>query len=94
MKRSNLNKTHDIRRGGHPPVLITPLGKSFDDVRLVAHESEQAHDLLATRPNAPQHVTLLCFFENQDELVDRVDLVFNALDKRTKRIGYVVNKSV
>ena len=42
----------------------------------------------------PQHVALLCLLQYQDKFVDAVDLVFDILDERPKRIGDVVDQGV
>lgn len=39
--------THNIRFRCNTPVLVTSLGETLDDVRLVAHEPEQTHYLLS-----------------------------------------------
>ena len=48
---SQSEKTHDIRRRGHPPVLIASFRQALDNVRLVPHQSQQPHHLLPTRPD-------------------------------------------
>lgn len=42
----------------------------------------------------PQHVTLLGFLEDQDQLIDRVDLVFDVLNQRPERIRDVIDQGV
>ena len=37
---------------------------------------------------------MLRFFENQNQFVNAVDLVFDALDKRTKGVGDVVDEGI
>ena len=49
-------RTHDVRRGRDLPVLVASLREPLDDVCLVAHEAQEPHDLLSTRPNAVHRV--------------------------------------
>ena len=86
--------THDVARRSDFPVLVAPLCETLYDVRLVPHQSEQAHDLLAAPPDAAQHVALLCVLENEHELVDAVDFIFDALNERAESVGDVVDKGV
>jgi hypothetical protein len=62
-------RTYDVRLGSDAPALIAPLGQALDDIGLVAHQSEQAHDLFAARADPPKHVALLSILEDQDELI-------------------------
>jgi hypothetical protein len=65
----------------HKPLLVTSLGQSFYDIRLVTHQSQQTHDLLSACSDSassarlsescaqdlpPQHVTLFGILDNQD----------------------------
>jgi hypothetical protein len=100
----------DIRSRSYAPVLVAALGETLHHVCFVAYESEQAHDLLSARPNPtrllrspqpwhgpdvpPKHVGLLCLFENEHELIDAVDFIFDALDERAKRVGDVVDERI
>jgi hypothetical protein len=51
MTNSGDKWTCNIRGRCYPPVLVTSFCQPFDDVGLVAHESQQAHDLFPTGPN-------------------------------------------
>ena len=86
--------TYDIRGGSHPPVLVTPLRETLDDVRLVTHKPQETHDLLATRPYPPKHVALLRLLQYQYELVNTVDLVLNSLYKGAESVRDVVDERV
>ncbi len=86
--------THDVARRRDFPVLVAPLCETFDDVCLVAHQSEQAHDLFAASSDAAQHVALLGVLENEHELVDAVDFILDALDERAERIGDVIYERI
>ena len=92
--RTGGNKTHDVRCRRDAPVLVTSLREPLYNVRLVPHKSEQPHHLLATRPNAPQHIALLRLLQNQHQLVNTVDLVLDPLDERPKRVRDIINQRV
>ena len=84
----------DIAGRRDPPVLVAPLREPFDDVGFVAHEPEEAHDFFAAGAYAPEHVGLFGFFEDEHELVDGVDFVFDALDERPEGVGDIVDEGV
>jgi len=84
----------DVARRCDLPIFVAPFCESLDDVRLVAHQSKQAHDLLSTAPDAAQHVALLGLLEDEHELVDAVHFVLDALDERTERVGDVVDEGI
>lgn len=42
----------------------------------------------------PQHVALLGLLQDQHELIDAVDLVFDVLNERPKGIGNVIDEGV
>jgi hypothetical protein len=42
----------------------------------------------------PQHVTLFSFLQDQDQLVDPVDLVFDTLNQGSKGVGNIVDKGI
>jgi hypothetical protein len=45
--REERRRTNDIRLRSDAPVLVASLGETLDNVGLVAHQSEQTHDLLS-----------------------------------------------
>lgn len=99
----------NVGLGGHKPLLVTSFGQSFDDIRLVTHQSQQTHDLLSACSDSassarlsescdqdlpPQHVTLFGILDNQDQFINTVDLVLDTLNQRTKGIGDIIDKGV
>ena len=85
---------YDIGCRRYTPVLIASFRQALHDVCFVAHEPQKAHDLLPAGAYPPQHVALLRLLEDQHQLVDAVDLVLDALDKRAKRIGDIVDEGI
>ena len=86
----------------------TSLRETLDYIRLITHQSQQTHDLLSTSSDStistpsleqrvdvpPQHITLLGIFDDQDQLINTVDLVFDTLNQRTESIGNIIDKGV
>ena len=44
-------KTDDIRCRCHPPILVTSFRQALDNVRFIAHQSEEPHYFFSTGPN-------------------------------------------
>jgi hypothetical protein len=86
--------THDIRCRCNFPILVTSLCQPLHNIGLVTHKPQQSHNLLPTGADSPQHIALLTFFNDEHQLVNRVDFKLNALDERTKSIGDVIDKRV
>ena len=42
----------------------------------------------------PQHVTLLGIFNDQHQLINTVDFVFDTLNQRTESVGDIIDKGV
>lgn len=92
--RQEGSKTYNIGCRRHPPIFVTPLRESLHDVCLIAHQSQQTHNLFSTGPDSPQHVTLFGLFQDQHQFVDTIDFILNALDKWTESIGNIVDECV
>ena len=53
------------------------------------------HQYIQKKVDVPsQHVTLLGIFDDQDQLINTVDLVFDTLNQRTESIGNIIDKGV
>jgi hypothetical protein len=87
-------KAYNVRSWSNPPVLVAPFRQPFHNICFISHKSQQPHHLLAACTDPPQHVALLCIFENKYQLIDAVDLIFNALDEWAKCVCDVVNKCI
>jgi hypothetical protein len=72
----------------------TSLRQTLDHIRLIPHQSQQPHNLLPTRPNPSQHITLFRLFKYQHQFINTINLVLDRLNKRSKRIGNIINKRV
>jgi len=97
-----------IHTSGEFKLIRTPLCETLDDICLITHQSQQTHDLLSTGSDStistpslkqkvdvpPQHITLLGIFDDQDQLINTIDLVFDTLNQRTEGIGDIIDKGV
>jgi hypothetical protein len=84
----------DIRFRCHGPVFVASLGKTFHDVCFITHKAEETHNFFTASTDSSQHITLFSIFENEHQLIDTVDFIFDILDERSKGIGNVVNESI
>ena len=86
--------THNIRLWRHIPIFITSFREALHHIRLIPQEPQQTHNLLPTRPNPPQHITLLRLLEYKHQLVNTVNFVFNILDERREGVCDVVDERI
>lgn len=82
----------------HPPFAQSDAedpSPSCDKCQSCAFQSaSRGRKTIKLQHTPPQHITLLRLFQNQNKLVNAVDLVFDALDQRSKSVGDVIDQSV
>lgn len=86
--------TYYVRFRGNTPILVAAFCQSLHNIGFVAHKTKEAHDLSPACTYSPQHVALVRILEDQYQLINAVNFVLDVLDKRSKRVGDVVNDCV
>jgi hypothetical protein len=66
----------------------------FRHVPILQADREQTGHSQLNDGSPPQHVTLFRLLQDQDQLVDPIDFVLDALDQRPKSVGDVIDQGV
>lgn len=66
----------------------------FRQVPILTPSAESSRESPESRNSPPQHITLLGVLDDQYQLIDTVNLVFDTLNERTKGIGNVIDQGV
>jgi len=66
----------------------------FRQVPILSHQFSRREEVVVLGHAPSQHVTLFSVLQDQHQLVDAVDFVFNTLNQGTKRVRDVIDESV
>jgi hypothetical protein len=64
--------TNDIGFRGDAPILVASLSKTFDDISLVTHQTEQTHDLFPARPDSVLEVGMKEMENNEEDQTRKI----------------------